>query len=194
MHYQAQILATKEDDAGTYLKLLIPGEQVQGKIIKYSYGKAVNSEIRIDDGREITVDQRKKIYATIRDIADYLGDVPEYYKELLKFGYCGESGEEYFSLSNCSITTARQFINYIMDFILMNDIPLSEAALGRTDDIDHYLWSCIKYKKCCICGKPAEVHHWDASMFSASCSGWVRRVPASVIKANRSDWESAPSP
>jgi hypothetical protein len=88
--------------------------------------------------------------------------VPEYLKEFFKFNFCCENGEEYFSLSDCSVTMARLFINYIMDFILMHDIPLSEKALERTDDIDHYLWSCIKYKRCCVCGKAAEVHHYDA--------------------------------
>lgn len=73
-----------------------------------------------------------------------------------------EKGIEYFSLSNCSISTARDFITYLIDFILANDIPLSEKALKRTDDIDRYLWSCIKYKKCCICGRKGEMHHWDA--------------------------------
>jgi hypothetical protein len=162
MNYGAQILGIKENEAGTYLKVLVPEESIQAQILKFRNGNAIDSEIRINDGRIITADQRKKIYATIKDICEYTGDVPEYLKEFLKFEYCAESGEDYFSLSNCSITTARMFINHTIDFILMHDIPLSEAGLERTDDIDHYLWGCIKYKKCCICGKPADLHHWDA--------------------------------
>lgn len=34
-------------------------------------------EVRIDDGRRITNDQRRKIYATMRDIADWMGDMPD---------------------------------------------------------------------------------------------------------------------
>ena len=34
-------------------------------------------EVRIDDGRSITSDQRRKIYATLRDIADWIGDMPD---------------------------------------------------------------------------------------------------------------------
>ena len=67
-----------------------------------------------------------------------------------------------FSLSNCSISQAREFITFIIDFILKEDISLSDAALSRTDDIDRYLWSCIKYKRCAICGRKGETHHWDA--------------------------------
>src|SRR5699024_500274 len=152
----------KETEKGTDLIVHIPGETIGHKITKYKNGSSINAEIRIDDNRTITVDQRKKIYATIKDISLYTGDDPEYLKEFLKFDYCGQVGEEYFSLSNCSISVAREFINFIIDFILKYDIPLSDAALKRTDDIDRYLWGCIKYKKCAICGRKGETHHWDA--------------------------------
>lgn len=162
MNYHTQITAIKETDEGTDLIVHIPGEKVRDKILKIRNGKIINSEIRIDDNRHITSEQRRKIYATIKDISDFTGNVPEYLKEFLKFTYCSESGEDYFSLSNCSITTARLFINHIMDFILEHNIPLSEEGLKRTDDIDHYLWSCIKFKKCCICGQKSDVHHVNA--------------------------------
>jgi len=162
MQYFSQILRIRETEKGTDLILHIPGEQIQRKVIKYRNGTVINAELRIDDNRTITAEQRKKIYATIKDIAMYTGDDPEYLKQLLKFEFCGQTGEEYFSLSNCSISTARNFINFIIDFILMYDIPLSDKALIRTEDIDHYLWSCLKYGKCCICGRKGETHHWDA--------------------------------
>lgn len=162
MQYFSQITGIRETEKGTDLILHIPGEKVQSRIIKYKNGSSINAEIKIDDGRTITVEQRKKIYATIKDISLYSGDDPEYLKEYLKFDYCGHTGEEYFSLSNCSISIAREFINFIIDFILMHDIPLSDEALKRTDDIDHYLWGCLKYRKCCICGRKGETHHWNA--------------------------------
>ncbi|MCR2043206.1 putative HNHc nuclease [Anaerosalibacter massiliensis] len=161
MNYFSQIKSIRETEKGTDLIVHIPGEQVGHKITKYRNESVINSEIRIDDNRTITADQRKKIYATIRDIANYLGDWPEYYKEFLKFNFCMEKGIDYFSLSDCSISVARDFITYLIDFILKEDIPLSDEALKRTDDIDKYLWSCIKHKKCCICGKAGEEHHVD---------------------------------
>lgn len=162
MQYFSQITGIKETREGTDLIVHVPGEQIQREIMKYRNGAVINSEIRIDDGRNITAEQRKKIYATIRDISLYTGDDPEFLKQYLKFSYSGEMGEEYFSLSNCSIEVARDFITYLIDFILMHNIPLSERAIARTDDIDRYLWGCIKYKKCCICGRNGETHHWNA--------------------------------
>ena len=158
------VKAIKETDEGTDLIIHIPGEQLKDKLIKYKQGKHINAEIRIDDGRTLSNSQRAKIFATINDIALYTGHHPEFLKEFLKFEYCGESGEEYFSLSNCSISTAREFINYLIDFILKYDIPLSDKAITRTDDIDAYLYGCIKYKRCCVCGKkPSDTHHCTGS-------------------------------
>lgn len=164
MHYHSKITGIKETEKGTDLILHISGEQVQHEIIKYRAGKTINAELRVDDNRTITAEQRKKVYATIKDISLYTGHDPEPLKELFKFEYCGKSGQEYFSLSDCSITTARLFINYLIDFILENDIPLSDLALNRTDDIDHYLYSCIANRRCCITGKPnADIHHCTGS-------------------------------
>ncbi|WP_130806504.1 putative HNHc nuclease [Senegalia massiliensis] len=161
MNYYSQVIGIKETDKGTDLIVRIPGEKVKHKIIKVKNGNVINSEIKIDDNRIITSDQRKKIYATIKDISDYLGEWPSYYKEFLKFNFCFKNNIEYFSLSDCSISIAREFITYLIDFILEHDIPLSDKVLNRVDDIDRYLYGCIKHKRCCICGRRAELHHVD---------------------------------
>ncbi|MEW8973492.1 MAG: putative HNHc nuclease [Tissierellaceae bacterium] len=162
MQYFSQITGIRETEKGTDLLLHIPGEQVQRKIIKYRNNNKINAELMIDDNRTITADQRKKIFATIKDISLFTGDHPEELRAWLLYDYCIKTGEMPFSLSNCSINQAREFITFIIDFILRENIPLSDAALKRTDDIDRYLWGCIKYKKCCICGRPGETHHWNA--------------------------------
>ena len=160
MQYFSKIKAVKETDEGTDLIIHIPGEHIKNKAMKYSN----DAEIRLNDNRTITPEQRKKIYATIKDISLYTGDEPEYLKEFLKFDYCGESGEEYFSLSNCSIGTAKDFITHIIDFVLKYNIPLSDIGVNRTDDIDKYLYGCIKYRRCAITGRAgADIHHCEGS-------------------------------
>lgn len=121
-----------------------------------------HAEVILDDGRHISIDQRKKIYATLRDISEYIGDPPEATKEWMKYGYIERTGSDYFSLSNCSMTTAREFINFLMDVCLQSGIILTESGLKRTDDINAYLIQCIRHKRCCICGRPADIHHVDA--------------------------------
>ncbi|MGJ0848280.1 putative HNHc nuclease [Tissierella praeacuta] len=162
MQYFSQITGIRETEKGTDLILHIPKELVRTKIMKYRNNNIINAEIRIDDNRTITVEQRKKIFATIKDISLYTGDHPEELRVWLLYDYCISTGEIPFSLSDCSISQAREFINFIIDFILKENIPISDMALNRTDDIDRYLWGCIKYKKCAICGRKGETHHWDA--------------------------------
>ncbi len=149
----------KNIEAGTVLIVTVP------KDISYIFKeKAANSgEIRIDDGRHISAEQRRKAYATIRDIADYTGYLPEEMKELMKVEYILRKNGDYISLSACTMEQAREFINTLIEFALDWDIPLSEQALERTDDIGRYLYYCLKTRHCCICGKPdSDIHHEDA--------------------------------
>ena len=48
-----------------------------------------------------------------------------------------------------------------MDFILDWDIPCDVRLLDFVDDVGAYLYACLVNKKCCICGKPADLHHVD---------------------------------
>lgn len=159
MHALVKINQYRERKDGTDLVVSVPdlklGDMLQRKRI-------CNAEIRFDDGRHISAEQRKKAYATIRDISDWTGYLPEEMKEILKYQHMMRTGDAYFSLSNCSMDTAREFINTILEFALENGIPLSDNAIERTDDIGRYLYYCLLHKKCVICGKDGEIHHEDA--------------------------------
>ena len=158
MNYYADLIGYRQAGTGSDLLLRLP-EDVRGIIARQHIKKA---EIVLDDGRHISTEQRRKIYATIRDISDYTGDPPEVAKEWQKYRYIEVSGRPYFSLSDCSMTVAREFINSLMDYCLYNGIMLTESGLMRTDDISEYLVQCIVYKRCCICGRSAEIHHLNA--------------------------------
>lgn len=159
MYELAQITQYRDEKDGTILRIFVPGirlgDMLRRKCIK-------NTEIRFDDGRHISAEQRKKAYATIRDIADWMGDIPEYTKEYMKSEHIIRTGDAYFSLSNCSMDTAREFINTLMEFAIENGVPLTECGVERTDDIGSYLYYCLKHKKCAICGTDGEIHHEDA--------------------------------
>lgn len=158
MYSVADIKKYRETDNGTDLIIHIPE-----KVSYYFTEKHCRcAEIRIDDGRTITSLQRRKAYATIRDISSWTGYLPEEQKEWLKYLYIERTGNPYFSLSDCSMDTAREFINIILDYALEEGIPLSERGIERTDDIGRYLYSCIKNKRCAVCGRPGEIHHVDA--------------------------------
>lgn len=159
MHEVVTLDKYREVDNGTEIIIRIPdkkiGEFLSQKCIK-------KAEMRFDDGRIISIEQRKKAYATIRDIADYTGYLPEEQKEWLKYLYIQKTGDDYISLSDCSMDQAREFINVILEYAIESGIQLSEHAINRTDDIGKYLYFCIKHKKCAICGQAGEIHHEDA--------------------------------
>lgn len=119
-------------------------------------------EIRLTDGRSISADQRKAIYATLRDIALWTGYVPEETKQIMKYDFMAASGADVFSLSDTDMTTAYEFMNHLLDFCLFHGIPLSDKIIERSPDIGRTLYSCLIHKKCCICGGKAELHHVDA--------------------------------
>ena len=159
MYALADIKQYRENTAGTDLVISVSdmklGDMIRREGLRYA-------ELRFDDGRHISVEQRKKAYATIRDIADWAGYLPEEMKEHLKYEHMIRTGDAYFSLSNCSMDTAREFINTILEFSLENGVPLTDDALNRTDDIGRYLYYCIMHRKCAICGRDGEIHHEDA--------------------------------
>lgn len=104
-------------------------------------------------------------YALLREIAAYTGDSEQQTKELFKIKFLAdelvETGETIFSLSNAPMSLVCAFQRYLIRFILDWDVPCSIPLLKYVDDIDDYVYGCMVNKKCCVCGKPAELHHVD---------------------------------
>lgn len=156
---EIEILGSELKNGNTEIRAEAAGTRLKWILERKSSRRA---ELTVYDGRLITPDQRKKIYAMINDISAWTGYYPDELKEKMKYLYIEKTGKEMFSLATCSIETAGQFLDVIIDFSLANSIPLRESALERTGDIFNYLVSCIHHKRCCICGRPADIHHLDA--------------------------------
>ena len=156
---RCNIKAYKPDRNGTHLQIFIPDRHLEEAILKK---RIKDCTVWLDDGRHISADQRRKAYATIRDIEDFTGYTPEEMKQRLKVEHIIRTGCNEFSLSDCTMDTAREFINTMLDLALELGVPLLDFGSNRTDDIDHYLWACLKNRKCAICGREGEIHHVDA--------------------------------
>lgn len=149
----------KEDSRGAWLKCHIPNESIDERFI----ANVMHGEMRIDDGRRISSDQRKKIYALIKDIADHTGHHPEYLKEHMKYEFMMKEDRDYFSLSSVDMTTARYFIECILEFCFEWDIALNANTVDMAREINNYLYLCLRHRKCAVCGKKnAHIHHVDA--------------------------------
>lgn len=156
----------RDDGENSLLAVEVGGKDIQSRITRLrAFSTRPDIELRINDNRRITTDQRKKTYATMADMADYLGYDTEQLKGLMKYEYIAKTGEPYFSLSNCSVTTAREFLSFLIDFSLEWEIPLKEPYFNRTDDIDRYLYMCLKTRTCAISGeRGADIHHCTGSV------------------------------
>jgi hypothetical protein len=123
-------------------------------------------EIGLADGRRIDPEQRKKAYALMNEISEWMGELPEYVKRLFKAKFVVEQLEglhkAIFSLSDCDMTTAREFITFLIDFILEHEIPTKVPLRDLCDDIEKYMYSCLIHKRCAVCGGKADLHHFDA--------------------------------
>lgn len=138
--------------------LLKPDESISRELAQKSITRA---EIRLDDGRRISADQRKKIFALIGDIAEWNGDAPEALRPILTWQFRALYDVPDFSLSDVDMSTAKDFINYLIDFCFDHAVPTRDTLLNRTDDIGKYLYSCLEHRKCAVCNDSAEVHHVD---------------------------------
>lgn len=124
--------------------------------------------VGFNDGRTISAEQRRKIYALLSEIAEYSmgyrdSSTVETVKEQLKLEFITHRQQalavKMFSLSDTDCTTAREFINYLIDFCIEWEVPTKEPLFTLAEDIPRYVYACLLKKSCCVCGRLGELHH-----------------------------------
>ena len=152
------------------IKAIVP-DMNRAVLRKYS-----TVHIIFDDGRRISCTQRRKCYALLGEIAEYTdgirtADTVDEQKRLLKMEFMLRRMEaterRMFSLADCDMSTAREFITYLIDFIIANDIPTRVPLIDNCDDIAAYMYACTMHRKCAVCGKAADIHHCEGSRIGA---------------------------
>lgn len=125
-----------------------------------------------NDGRRITALQRRKAYALIGEIAEYMDgtrnestieDAKDIMKQQFVIDNIHAVQRKMFSLSDVDESTASQFIDFLVRFIIRHDIPTRVPLIEQCEDISQYIYACLVHKKCCICGRPADLHHMTGS-------------------------------
>ncbi|WIF95046.1 putative HNHc nuclease [Caminicella sporogenes] len=155
---------------GMALILGIPEEE-QLKVLQHLpnfVDKPLEVDIRIDakeyqeELKQISDEQRKKVYALIKDIADSIGDTVDNMKYNLKIAFIQQSEYNDFSLSNCSKELATDFIEFLLNFAFENGVRLKEHPRNSFDNIERYFAITVKNRICAVCGKRGDIHHIDA--------------------------------
>lgn len=163
MYCPIEIKQYKEDTEATYFIVKTePG--IINKILKYDVGNGVRGEIRIEDGRHRTGRQNRFIHALIRDIAMWHCEDPAIEKRFMFYWWCALNEKDYSSTTQLNMEDANSFIDFLLEFIIEHGIhadhPILEE-LVKIKDVSRYLWLCLHFRKCCICGKSGQVHHVD---------------------------------
>ena len=151
---------TNIDESGLYI--YVPYDNISRAILR----KYDIVEVGLRDGRRITPKQRAKIHALIDEIAAWQGELPEYVKRIMKIEFSADRLKaleiKLFSLSDCDVTLASEFITFLIDFVIYYEVPTRIPLSELCEDIKKYVYVCAKNKKCAVCGKRAELHHYDA--------------------------------
>lgn len=126
-------------------------------------GYPLDVNIEIQDGKKITVKQRKKIFALVNDIEGHTGQPRDWlrlmfqdYVTMLK-GY-----SKRLSLSDCTRKQAGELIDVILEWVFQNDIPLNYKTSDLMKNDQTFLYLATVHRKCVICGKYGELAHYHA--------------------------------
>lgn len=169
MQFPAEIDTTRTLKKGMKITLEVDDENKR-EVLKHLYNFEdmplvvtfdIDAVEREKELNRISGSQRKKIYALFRDIGQELGYDTESMKQEMKNRFCYDNQYEMFSLSNCSKELASDFIEFLIEFAFEYGVSLSDDPREYLDDIERYLAVCLTKKICAICGRKAEVHHWD---------------------------------
>lgn len=159
-----------------------PVDTVKGRIVQYDPNrqevtiKAVYPDwftlskrqykeclVQMIDSRPLSNKQRNCCYAMIRSISEYTGMELDLAKTWMKIKFLAEdlneTADKIFSLGDAPMSLVCGFQKFLIDFILSWNIPTNYPLVDMVDDINSYLYSCLKNKKCCVCGQHADLHH-----------------------------------
>lgn len=148
-------------------------KHVKGKFITVELEDVPNSEflellahggknhVNLDflDNRGMTAKQNKLAHALIADIAKWSGDIPIYTEQYLKY-YFMTISKKWFSHGKATRHEATEWIDYLIKFVLKNNVPLPKLYDYLLEN-NSWFYYCLKYRRCCICGKHADVAHLE---------------------------------
>jgi hypothetical protein len=137
------------------------------------------------DGRKRSPEQLRKAHALIGEISEWSGELPEDMKRILKVHFAVDHiqtiGEKMFSMKDCSMTLCREFISWLIDFMIEHGVPSRIPLYEQCEDIQRYVYACMMNKRCAICGRHSDVHHIGGSRLGHGGLKWRTKNQAGAI-------------
>lgn len=123
-------------------------------------------ELRFLDPRSFSVDQRKYYYALLGDISAFTGHLIEEVDDNTRWKFKALTGRN-ISLSNGSSNTKDDVVlltNIALDLAFELNVSLSNKIPIPDKNLEYYFYKCLTHRKCCICGKHADIDHFDETV------------------------------
>lgn len=123
-------------------------------------------ELRFLDPRSFSVDQRKYYYALLGDISAFTGHLIEEIDDNTRWKFKALTGRG-ISLSNGSSNTKDDVVlltNIALDLAFELNVSLSNKIPIPDKNLEYYFYKCLTHRKCCICGKHADIDHFDETV------------------------------
>lgn len=127
------------------------------KVEEISQFKIKDCTVKLLSPFLITDEQRKKAWVLISDIAEASnrwGKLKETVHKEMKQLFCEQEYINRFSLSNCSRATATKYIEFLISYILKNNIPSDVSSVDYDDSSEKMMYAKYMSGKCMVCEEP----------------------------------------
>lgn len=121
------------------------------RMIDNGYPLDVNLEVI--DGKKITIQQRKKIFALLNDIYLFTGQPQEDLRQQFQFYLEMIKGYEPISLTDTTRRIASELIEVIIAWVFQHDIPLNYKTSDLMKEDNYFIYLSTINRTCVICGK-----------------------------------------
>ncbi|MCD8921661.1 hypothetical protein K2V69_13360 [Staphylococcus gallinarum] len=152
-----------QQDDGT-ITAVIEGVTLNNKdFLLLDNGLEVECDVAVVDPYKITDKQRRKVFALVNDIEAHTGTPQDYMRNVFQEYVRVTNGyDERISLADCSRKVAGQIIDVAIEWIFENNIPLRYKTSDLIKNDITFLYMATIKRKCVICGKHAELAHYQA--------------------------------
>ena len=151
-----------QDDGTT--TVVIEGVELGNKeTLLLDNGMDLEVDVIVNDPYTITDKQRRKVFALVNDIEAHTGQPRDWLREMFQDYVTFLNGyDKRISLSDCTRKQAGELIDVIIEWIFENDIPLKFKTSDLIKNDRTFLYMATINRKCVICGKHAELAHYQA--------------------------------
>lgn len=151
-----------QDDGTT--TVVIEGVELGNKeTLLLDNGMDLEVDVIVNDPYKITDKQRRKVFALVNDIEAHTGQPRDWLREMFQDYVTFLNGyDKRISLSDCTRKQAGELIDVAIEWIFENDIPLRFKTSDLIKNDRTFLYMATINRKCVICGKHAELAHYQA--------------------------------